>query len=366
MNIFELLSHPIFNLPKHQDSRSYEVFLLDTFNEYSNLLYDLEDFEIHQEHTRKIKAKELFEKSMFLGKAIIRTIREYNFGRPYKAFEEFKSILDKYDFIYKTSILLGGEDFYRVRVSENKYSFNKNEIFHIPFHLKHLICTQRYSIPGFPCLYLSDSLFTCWEEMKRPDLNKLHASRFNLKKTIQLLEIPNPKNEIDKYVNDDSIVEGVFGIGIDSLLVNFPLYLACSIQVKKPKNNFKIEYVIPQLLLQYIRNNDAIAGIKYFSTNIDPNSNDNIEGHFNNYVFPVKESTLEGFCPILEDTFSITEPISLSMIQNSGRNILFNQNELESSVIKSVELIKGEKIPYSKTPFAILENKLLNMEAKKK
>ena len=31
---------------------------------------------------------------------------------------------------------MGGEDFYRVRVSNSNYPFTKDEIFHIPFHLK--------------------------------------------------------------------------------------------------------------------------------------------------------------------------------------------------------------------------------------
>ncbi len=354
MTIFELLKNPIFDLPKYHNNRSYEMLFMDTMNEYCALLSELEDFDIHQEHSRKIDANEIFNKALNLGKGIIRTLTESNNGRPYKAFDEFKTILDESDFVYKTEILMGGEDLYRVRVSNNNYSFSKDEIFHIPFHLKNIIPTQRYSIPGFPCLYLSDSVYTCWEEMKRPDINSLHASRFRNNKVSQVLLIPNPKEEIEMYAQEDKIVEGVIGIGIDSLLANFPLYLACSVGVQNPKDPFKIEYIIPQLLLQYVRQSNEVQGVKYFSTNIDY-SNGNISGTFNNYVFPVKTLDTKGFCKGLEEAFTFTEPLSNGMIQNGGTTVLYQKGELDSIHVKKIELVKGRAIPYSDSPFAFME-----------
>lgn len=363
MTIIELLENPIFNLPKyHNNNSSYELLFIDCMNEYIELLSKLENFEIYQENVRKINSKEIKEKALKLGKGIIRAVREYNYGKPHNAFNEFKSILDDSELNFKTQIFLGSEDFFRVRVLNNNYSITKREIFHIPFESRSKISTQRYSIPGFPSLYLSDSIYTCWEEMKRPDVNHLHSSRFKLNSIVTVLDIPHPKEEIEKYVKNDKIVEGVIGIGIDSLLTNWPLYLACSIGVKNINDPFKIEYVIPQLLLQYVRQNNDIQGIKYFSTNIDYN-NTNIQGNFNNYVFPVQETKSIGVCEDLSKIFSLTEPISLKMIRTASSGQIFLRNNKESDFfnVKNIEMVKGESLPYSYSSFGQIERKLKKM-----
>ena len=279
MTIFEFLQNPILNLPKANQSRSYEMIFIDSMNEYLDLLTELEDFKVYQKDSRLINAKELSNKAYSLGKGIINTLKEYYDGKPYEAFYSFKAILDEFDFIFKTETTLEEKDLYRIRVTNRNMKFTTNEFFHIPYQLKHKNATQRYSIPGFPSLHLSDSIYTCWEELKRPSLENMHVSRFKLAhQTLQVLEIPRPIEIIQKNVIDNRITESKTDSGIASLLINFPLYLACSIGIKSPHYPFKVEYVIPQLLLQYVRQNSDIHGIKYFSTNVDyENSNTEVK-----------------------------------------------------------------------------------------
>ncbi|MFW1494652.1 hypothetical protein ACEV9S_24505, partial [Vibrio parahaemolyticus] len=54
--------------------------------------------------------------------------------------------------------------------------------------------------------------------------------------------------------------------------MTWPLIAACSIRVKNPSDNFKPEYIIPQLLLQWARDYKSIDGIRYTSTHIEATS----------------------------------------------------------------------------------------------
>jgi hypothetical protein len=64
---------------------------------------------------------------------------------------------------------------YRVR-RQVAPPLTREEMFHVPFELRHKIAPQRYSIPGLPSLYLGGSLYTCWVEMRQPVFADLPAS----------------------------------------------------------------------------------------------------------------------------------------------------------------------------------------------
>ena len=61
-------------------------------------------------------------------------------------------------------------NFYRVRQLPSIYEVEAKELFHIPISKRGIVKTQRYSIPGYPCLYLGKSIYGCWEEMRRPPM----------------------------------------------------------------------------------------------------------------------------------------------------------------------------------------------------
>lgn len=66
---------------------------------------------------------------------------------------------------------------FRVRRSDNVLKERK-ELFHIPFENRHLVGAMRFSVSGLPCLYLGSSIFVCWQEMGKPDFDKLYISSF--------------------------------------------------------------------------------------------------------------------------------------------------------------------------------------------
>ncbi|MBQ3946212.1 MAG: hypothetical protein II670_11490 [Alphaproteobacteria bacterium] len=197
-----------------------------------------------------------------------------------------------------------GSDFYRMRVFEDKRSREIKELFHIPFDKQGIVKTQRYSMPGLPCLYLGKSLYGCWEELNRPPLHSCMFSRLSNTKVVKLWDFRIP----DKIENVDELKK---------LLPIMPLLISCSIKVSNPKDNFKPEYIIPQMMLEILSCGDEISkingrkpanimGIKYRSvlTNNDfdfpPSKSDNI-------VIPAMRGT-EKYDSRLCDLFQITQP----------------------------------------------------------
>ena len=62
-----------------------------------------------------------------------------------------------------------GSLWYRSRMVEGRKRVLKaQEMFHVPFELVRKIGNNRFSISGYPCLYLSNTIWACWEEMKEP------------------------------------------------------------------------------------------------------------------------------------------------------------------------------------------------------
>ncbi|EEN1467645.1 hypothetical protein C2Z79_18460 [Salmonella enterica subsp. enterica serovar Rubislaw] len=214
---------------------------------------------------------------------------------------------------------------FRVRKSDRPLSTRK-DIFHIPFNQRHLVRAQRYSVAGLPCLYLGTSLYICWREMDKPDFDKLYISSFitdkeddkslllNLSadflyKTRLFLKRKNAPKPIEKYSTSTML----------SYLALWPLILACNYLKKHNDASFIQEYIIPNLLMQWISrdiNNNNIIGIAYRSTKLPANT-DSRKGI--NVVLPPKAryEDIKGydFCPVLSDKFKFTPPVSWQVLK---------------------------------------------------
>ncbi len=90
------------------------------------------------------------------------SIQEYLKGYPNVAYENLEDCINKYLLPegYLNHIMTihdpNKNKLYKMRVGTN-HTYSKNEMFHIPFELRGLVKTNRYSIPGLPCVYLGSS-----------------------------------------------------------------------------------------------------------------------------------------------------------------------------------------------------------------
>jgi len=96
--------------------------------------------------------------------------------------------------------VLQGQSLYRVRDSKGTALSGPFELFHLPFEFRHLAAAARYSTDGVPCLYLANSIYTCWTECRLPEisacdtvrLDGIYASRFEFDRRPTLLDFCYP------------------------------------------------------------------------------------------------------------------------------------------------------------------------------
>ena len=70
------------------------------------------------------------------------------------------------------------KQYYRIRIGAEDFKERK-DLFHIPMGKRSLINSYRYSIPGYPCLYLSTGVEMCWFECGMPKHFSYSAFKLN-------------------------------------------------------------------------------------------------------------------------------------------------------------------------------------------
>jgi hypothetical protein len=168
-----------------------------------------------------------------------------------------------------------------------------------------------------------------WDELGRPDLNNTIVSRFSLAQEVAVLDFQlppsaawhmfktgltlnsqlhprQPRTEISTRYNAEFI---------STYIRTWPLIAACSIRILDRQEFFFPQYIIPQLLLEWVRTEKRFDGIRYFSTRSDPS-------HYygrSNCVFPARNIKPRGFCSYLTDRFKLTPPVPWQIIRQFDR-----------------------------------------------
>lgn len=333
-NFLEIVRNTTLDLPKRWDGVNFETTLSSLFTHYQDILLTNG---VQQTDVDKVKT---------ICDGILKSIDRYYKGHPTEAFKEINKVMRKLMrqplTIYRKS---GWTDafsandplkLFRIRNVQSNTTYNRKDIFHTPYNLRSKVSTCRYSISGFPSLYLGTSLELCCEEAKVGSPNDLTiASRFKINRNmnanegyqIDVLELAlkpkdflntNDTNTNFRYIenpysrrifNDVDLSE----VGIMSkYLYWYPLIAACSyIRVNKI-DPFASEYIVPQLLMQWIRcqfTSNKLIGIRYFSCASERAS----ELGFN-YVFPASGETYiqnYNYCDVLSRSFLLTTPVYL-------------------------------------------------------
>ncbi|MEW4453065.1 hypothetical protein AB1L30_10345 [Bremerella sp. JC817] len=205
---------------------------------------------------------------------------------------------------------------YRIQESDAD-SLDRGRLFHIPFQMRDKVKTQRYSIPGLPSLYLGGSFFVCWAEYGRPELKDIHLSRLEAVGKLRLINFGYHPRRMA------GLAATILGTGNDAAApfvvaqtIAWPLLAACSIQVPDRTVAFKAEYIVPQIVLQWVRVQEEFDGIRYFSTHVDEILKDPV-GQVN-YVFPVQEPKETGYCDVLRSKFRLSEPYACRSFGDGG------------------------------------------------
>lgn len=365
--IINFLSAPTFAIPLTQQAGDYfPTFLAKQLNKYLTYYADFLRPVIDSIPGYIEKDKEnivSFEKLDKIIIAINNTIKAYYSGNVYIATGQFNLMLESLLLkeISSPQVVTKESNFYRTRFGGDKH-LTRPELFHNPFDKRHLVNTNRYSIPGFPALYFGSSVYVCWEEYNKPDMNKLYFSRFSNVRDLKVIKIQRLAeflktlpDEDDPAYNDPVYLDEVL-----RYLALFPLFIACSIKTSQITGSFKPEYIIPQMLLQYIATRDIVDGIMFPSTKVDYNSIKEVPAY--NYVFPVKSVAEKGYCAELINIFEMTEPTSLESeaLMNYSRSheirVGTDSINIYPHIPGTISLVEGVDSSYAKTAFGSLES----------
>lgn len=298
------------------------------------------------------------------------SVKAYLDGFPARAFERLfaamKVLMETPLKIYYKSSMREGIDIednlclFRAACVNDIKPYDRSRMFHAPYNLRSKVPTCRYSIAGYPSLYLGTSLELCCEEIHvNPVYDRVLASMFKLERSIEqsntnikvielgikpqdFLENDNIRNErkqrrIDHYLLHGNSVRTAY-------LLWYPLIAACSFIRTNKNDPFAAEYIIPQLLMQWVRaemsqvgksdrsdcleccnghytgceehkrkrtksrckSYHQLIGIRYFSCASKRASDMGF-----NYVFPTSGEPISGsmqYCRVLSKAFMLTVP----------------------------------------------------------
>ena len=221
--------------------------------------------------------------------------------------------------------------FRAARVEDNK-PYERIRVFHTPYNMRSKVSTNRYSIAGYPSLYLGTSLDLCCSEIKANPQNSLTlAAAFKLERSIeytntniQVIELAlKPQDFILDYNRNESIIRRAIPSNLthsneirSAFLLWYPLIAGCSFIRTNKSDPFAAEYILPQLLMQWVRSElisdnqndyESLIGIRYFSCASMKASDMGF-----NYVFPTsgqQKSANLPYCSVLAKAFRLTSPV---------------------------------------------------------
>lgn len=278
----------------YDEDKDFRIVLSNALKDYMALLCQLDHNEVED-------LDHIIEATESNCKSICRVVESIYEGKHYDAFVEMNKRLDVTKLCFRA--IPEGTFFYRMRINDLKEKFGRRDMFHIPLNKRGLVRTQRYSMPGYPCLYLGTSIAACWEEMDRPNLDSCMFCCFKTTKELKVLCLEFPTKE--RWCNE-----------IENYILMMPYIIACMIQVDSVNSAYKPEYIISQLITEWLINHESledqyeeVLGISYTSVHI----NDEFgfpRRVYDNIALPVKDIKSDDYCSVLKDCFVLTKPTS--------------------------------------------------------
>lgn len=289
--------------PRHSDC-SFEKHVKDLLKEYYLMVDRL-----------SMRDETVLREVESVNNTIGSVLKDYSKANIASAISELERYIKNSKYLLTYSLSPSNNDadkfWYRMRIQEkHKKFYQAREMFHIPFELRGKVNTQRFSIPGYPCLYISRSIWATWEEMHEPKLDEFCVSCLkpiiNETETVKLLDL--------RMIDETKPCS----YDIRKILVTLPFAIACSIKVQNPDDNFKPEYIMPQLVMLALVHDTERIGCIYTSTQRNSRFNWDIR-KLDNIALPVKSVKVAGYCSKLSSMFDITDSTSYELDNSNNR-----------------------------------------------
>lgn len=302
-------------LPLKREEKDVLAFLDGHFSRFDNELDALINARSDNSVFNEQIYAELIEKRVTIKgfcKSIIDSLEFYRNGKILEAHCTFESIMnDLQDSLVSSDIRGHGilNRYFRIRPDKGD---ERKDLFHIPFDEVTKVKAYRFSVAGFPCLYLSGGpagLSLSWFECGMPD--KFYWSEFKLDNGVAplyLIDLTlspfvsalNSQRLITSTLNQMPIKDFIV-----RMILSYPLMAACSLSVSNKNQNFIPEYIIPQMLLGWIRKSDKFRGVAYFTCSSSKQVK--LYNAFN-IALPPSNATNKGHCERLKNEFKLSQP----------------------------------------------------------
>lgn len=239
---------------------------------------------------------------------------------------------------------------FRVRNEKNeeKSKKKKAELFHIKSHRRDLVGAYRFSVSGFPCLYLASDVRLSWLECGMP--KQFSYCRIGIlgsdRESLELIDFSiRPVDLISSMhcwilgAKDDNEKKRKALDFFLKYIITYPLIASCSLKVKDRSSKFVEEYIISQIFMHWIKEDREYDGIKYKSL-LNTTLTEGMGAV--NIALPAREFRKDGLCKILTSKISVSDIEYLDVGQDFKRyqNYLKDIKEFRNMLLG--ERVKSE------------------------
>lgn len=234
-----------------------------------------------------------------------------------------------------------GNYFFRMRGSDSYHVYNRMGLFQIPNNIIKLVGKQRFNQDGVPCLYLGESLYCAWEEVRRKDFEQVNFAGFQNTKKLTVLDF-TIKSRLQKIE--------------DFILAYFSLLVSGKVVDKDAhKFQYDVSNLTMDVLLTSVTKGGNVDGIKYMSSRRYDGMELSIadKSRMIGYVFPPKGKLIAktGIDKWMRDSFKLTEPRTSFMYDihmiNFDRTKTAITSDYQNTLFYSIEnKLKDEEFDY--------------------
>lgn len=354
-SFMELLASPEFDPYRPAEGTDVEDRLRNNYKAFHRAIAAADEAD-----ALVVRARFGERRASLLGQALIRVVRHHAAGRPSRALRELSRSLQRAKLAgdeagLHANIPPDAPFAFRSRKLDHVPQLSAREMFHIPMGQSHRVGNQRFSIPGFPCLYLGSTSFCCWSELGRPPLDHLAVSAFRLRRETKVLNLALPPSWIAHQLTNGAYQDP--GGAVEAYVALWPLVAACALPVRLRDQPFIPEYMVPQLLLQWSVGASApFEGIAYISNRVPVGTFPSLA---TNYVFASKTGKVDAHGHFLDllDRFDVAPPVSAPLaklaVPTPGRPMVGLQAH------EVVPFVHGIPQHYSRSPFFALDGQAL-------
>lgn len=333
--------------------RTSDNFLEDVDNAYKKYFADVENLDLDLFENTDVRNDTIRDIKDRI-QSIKSVLKKYLEGCHSDAYVLLKDSITNSDGALDIGVITIGktEDtkyyYYRARINDGTIK-SFSDMFHIPNNKREIIKTERFSALGYPCLYLGNSVYDCWEEMGRPSFDELYFSGYKVVEEFKVYDLRKPTKE--DFESEK----------LPDLLKRLVYVIACQFKVLHRDGHFKPEYIIPQLILELIISSNrkkketecgpySLAwGVAYTSTHLAddfPYKEDYLE----NIAIPVVDNNIEqSYCNYLMSLFEISDPICYRFEE---------LKEMTDGVIWSGPYTEEMRSPYFYTKLGFVERRI--------